>query len=1197
MKNIFLVLLLGFFLLDNLTLAEIPEPLCYWKLNGDLQGKLVDSSGNGYDTSAGEGAEFTPSPFGESLRLPSGVSYGAKKTDGFDQLHQVTIAAWVKPRQFTRFNGIFCKDDGDNRIIFTFKDYGRVLMLGVSIGRYWEADASIQPENLADGRWHFVAGSYDGEAYRIYIDGKLVKEFWRRGRMIAGGKAPLKIGKARRFRTPGGEFNGGLAELQVFPKALTGKQITELWEKNAPKVEAFNKQHLAKATKSLNFAEVNAKTFSETVIALQKHLSEKNFTPSAIDPLLDALQNKYPAECYQLTHVTKLLLADFVSPRQNFVTHIERLMPRYLEYLPLTPQQWAQQTPEQRKHWEAVKKLKHNFETLKKEVAKSGTGYWPHTHQATAMLIAMAPHILDRPHIREGVAPFVADPQTPETKQYTQAEADAMLQADWLFQADGKPSIARIRQEIDWTRQLAKRFGGDFSRQLKPLDVIEKKLASLPPEKLDKELYFAVRKIKREIFLSNPAIDFKSLLFVDGPLPQGSAWYHEARHRLSEMSMPGGRLLVLDGLNPNSPIRQLAPQAPLHGAFWRPDVSFDGKKILFCFRPHNEKSFHLYEIDADGKNLRQITFGNFTDLDPIYLPDGKILFSTTRAQTYVRCMPPTNGYVLARCDTDGKNLYILSRNSENDYLPSVMQDGRVIYTRWEYTDKPLWRAQSLWTMNPDGTQVSVYWGNQSVWPDLLKDARSIPGTSSVMFNGSAHHNWFAGCVGKLDVSKGRNFPEGLTKVTADIPWPESGDGPTDPLETKNYHASGKFLSYYSPYPLSEKDFLVSASPQLRGGPFSLYLMDTDGNRELIYRGAHNIFHAIPLAAREKPPVLPDRVEWPTWKERLTPKPGYFFSNNVYEGVPKELVGKAKYLRVMNIIPKTYTFWDRREYTSGGPTVSLVQTDGVKNIIGTVEIEKDGSVSFEAPSGMALHFQLLDENYCALQTMRSFTGVMPGEQRGCTGCHALGNIAPPSMDEQSAALRQAPQKITPPPWEDRTVDFQRYVQPVLDKYCGECHQGEGKAKKTLDLTSRTGWRNFKAPYRTLIGAPTWNRPYVPPKNPPPGFGIAKPLFVEGFDQRDPVGYTTPKPMTRLSYASPLIEIARTGKHPKHPEMRFKSVDAVSLRRLITWIDAMCPYYGEKEVRSLPDPDFPGVEWLPVRPRIKTAPVVVRPGPFQ
>jgi hypothetical protein len=199
----------------------------------------------------------------------------------------------------------------------------------------------------------------------------------------------------------------------------------------------------------------------------------------------------------------------------------------------------------------------------------------------------------------------------------------------------------------------------------------------------------------------------------------------------------------------------------------------------------------------------------------------------------------------------------------------------------------------------------MYWGNQSVWPDVMKVVRSIPGTRRVMFTGCGHHNWFAGSVGIIDPDKGFNFPKGLTKVTADVAWPEVGNGPTDPIESSQYHASGTYPAYYSPYPLSEREFLVSARRAGKvGDRFCLYLMDVDGNRELIYEGVYNIFHAQPLRVRTKPPAIHDRVIWPTKKENMHPKEGVIFSGNVYQGTPKELHGKAKYLRVIHIDPKT-----------------------------------------------------------------------------------------------------------------------------------------------------------------------------------------------------------------------------------------------------------------------------------------------------
>ena len=193
-----------------------------------------------------------------------------------------------------------------------------------------------------------------------------------------------------------------------------------------------------------------------------------------------------------------------------------------------------------------------------------------------------------------------------------------------------------------------------------------------------------------------------------------------------------------------------------------------------------------------------------------------------------------------------------------------MNDGRIVYTRWEYTDKPLWRAQKLWTVNPDGTQVLMYWGNQSVWPDLMKDARNIPGSRRVMFTGSAHHNWFSGSVGIIDPDAGPQLPRGPDQDHRRRALARMRQWPGGPRRIARAITQRRLRAYYSPYPLSEQDFLVSAN---RGGKFVLYLMDVDGNRELIYEGTHHVLHAMPLKPRPKPPVMPDRVAWPTAEER------------------------------------------------------------------------------------------------------------------------------------------------------------------------------------------------------------------------------------------------------------------------------------------------------------------------------------------
>jgi len=1162
--------------------------LAYWTFDEDSEAVVRDASGNGQDASSLGGQGRFPrveGVYGSAVNFSGHHMLGVPAKPDFAAVRKLSLSAWVLPVTLDkeRYREIFRKEDGDQRVLFSFQEFGRVLSFGLNAGGYAECDAAITPAQLLDGSWHHCAATFDGKTMRVYLDGKEIGALERSGALAAGGSAPGCIGSSN-----GGEcYQGAMDDLRIYKDALTADDVATLYRHGLKAQEKFHRD----AEADLQAFFTAGKTFAETLAASRRRFAASAIpaTPRLLAALRLRLKAAFPGDFDRFVAATGLSPVDYVVARGNSFNLREagRLVEMMVEYKPLTEAQWRRQSPADLARWKEAEAIEQRFEALKAQ--GDAAAFAPDWLE---VMLEAAKRVTLRPYVQEAVAPYVK-PSTPETRNPTPDEARQALERDWLHQADHNPSPERIESEIAWTRALADRIQredrlkagldarADFSVELGELEKIERQLAAP-----SRDAYFKVREIKRRIAFKNPVVDFTRLLFVDMPFPQGSEWPHETRHRLGYMAVPGGRLLILDGLSPEGKLTQLMPQPPFHGSFWRPDLSWDATRVLFCFKPHNEKSFHLYEIGVDGSGLRQLTDGPYDDFDPIYLPDGEhIVFSTTRGHTYVRCMPPTNAYVLARCDRDGRNIYLISANNEPDYLPSVMNDGRLVYTRWEYTDKPLWRAQGLWTVNPDGTHVSTLWGNQSVWPDLLKDARSIPGSRRVMFTGSAHHNWFSGSVGIITPGDGFNFPAGLTKVTADVAWPESGNGPIDPIESPDYHRSGTYSAYYSPHPLSERDFLVSAN---RGGKFVLYLMDTDGNRELIYEGVNNVFHAIPLKPRPRPPVIEDRVEWPTREDRLSPKDGVIYSGNVYSGAPDELRGKARFLRILSIDHKTYTYWHKRPYLSTGPVVSAVQSEGVKRVLGTVPIEADGSVSFHAPSGIPLHFQLLDERQRALQTMRSFVNVMPGERRGCLGCHELHSVAPEPY-ARTAAIQRQPSSITPPPWGSDTVSWDRYVRPILDKHCAKCHTGDGKGKAKVDMTPRPGGLGFDETYWLFTGRPAWGAAYAPPKNPPPGFGIADMLMVEGYDQRDPRGYETPPPMTRLSYKSRLIDTASSGKHN---DVRLPPDD---LLRLILWVDAMCPYLGDEEVRAIDDPEFQGVDWLAIRPRIKTAPRIVRPGP--
>ena len=135
---------------------------------------------------------------------------------------------------------------------------------------------------------------------------------------------------------------------------------------------------------------------------------------------------------------------------------------------------------------------------------------------------------------------------------------------------------------------------------------------------------------------------------------------------------------------------------------------------------------------STASGLRRLTSGPYDDYEPTYLPDGGIVFVSTRCQCWVNCWMTQVG-VLYRCDADGGNIRRLSHNAEHDNTPAVLPDGRILYTRWEYVDRSQVEFHHLWTINPDGSGEMIYYGNMH--PGIVMiDAKPIPNSRNVLVN-------------------------------------------------------------------------------------------------------------------------------------------------------------------------------------------------------------------------------------------------------------------------------------------------------------------------------------------------------------------------------------------------------------------------------------------------------------------------------
>ena len=507
----------------------------------------------------------------------------------------------------------------------------------------------------------------------------------------------------------------------------------------------------------------------------------------------------------------------------------------------------------------------------------------------------------------------------------------------------------------------------------------------------------------------------------------------------------------------------------------------------------------------------------------------------------------------------------------------------MIYSRWEYSDKPLWRLQKLWTTNQDGTGTAHFWGNQSVWPDHLSEPRPIPGSRRVMFSGVAHHDWWSGSIGIIDPEKGRDFPHGLTKVTADLRWPEVSPPPEDPKEAADYHASGRFTGYKTAYPLSEEDFLVSARGRGRQVP-----PVPDGRarqpRPDLRGPVTTSGTPCPSSRGRVPPSQPDRVAWPgTGKDRKPVEPGVFFSADVCQGVPDLPRGTVKYLRVFQLDYKTYSTWNktlpplrpgRVDRAGGGREADPLRGAGRGRRLGVLQGPGRTLAVLPAP-GRRPPLPADDAEFHRADARRA-AGLrrLPRDaQHGAAAAGRAGHAAParPSFRRRPGAREHQLRAVRP-----------AGAGPLLR----EVPPGQGAGRRPSRTSHlRPGHNVFKEPYLTLVGPAGWG-------NPVGGGGpaTASPApfpWRAAYGQNDPAALATLRPMQYLSPASRLVELASSGKHYD------VKADPLSLRRLIAWVDACCPFMGEEELRALGDPSFPGIERLPIRPRVATAPVVERP----
>jgi hypothetical protein len=681
--------------------------------------------------------------------------------------------------------------------------------------------------------------------------------------------------------------------------------------------------------------------------------------------------------------------------------------------------------------------------------------------------------------------------------------------------AAGPPEAVALRKAI---ADLTKTFGARYPNGQALLGRLDALESSASWSRADFE------KLQREALIANPLVSGQPLVYVVRGQYQRDHHNTETMFQTDECNTnsyrPGGPLKAIDLARDGATRVVVDPGA--EGLVRDPDVHFDGKRIVFSMRKSVRDNYHIYEVQADGSKLKTLTSAaGIFDIDPFYLPDDDIVCTSSREPKYCMCNMHIMGN-LFRMDGDGANIHQIGKSTLHEGHGSLLPDGRLVYTRWEYVDRNFGNAQGLWTSNPDGTNHAGYYGNNTPSGGVVLDARAIPETDLILgILGSCHDRpW--GALAILDRTRGvdgqapilRTWPAESIRHVADPGTPNGG-----------FDSFGHVpLKYEDPYPLSDKYFLCSRMTG-EGEKMGIYLLDVFGNEILLHTEGAGCYDPMPLGPRPRPPVIPTRRNYKNLD-------GYVYVQNVYEGTHMKDVkpGSVKFLRVVESPEKR--FWTEPAWGGQGaerPGMNWHDFNN-KRILGTVPVEADGSACFAMPSDRFVYFQLLDKDGMMIQSMRSGTMVQSGEWSGCVGCHDDRRAAPPpSLTNMNlTALKRPPARLQGWYGPARMFNYRTEVQPVFDKHCVSCHDYGKSAGKKLNLAGDRGVI-FNASYVDL-----WTK---------------KAISVVGAGPAE-----IQQAYSWGSHASKLTKF-REGAN-KHSGVKLTPEE---MNRIVTWVDLNAPYY--------------------------------------
>jgi len=531
-----------------------------------------------------------------------------------------------------------------------------------------------------------------------------------------------------------------------------------------------------------------------------------------------------------------------------------------------------------------------------------------------------------------------------------------------------------------------------------------------------------IERVRRTILLDTPFLRRHRLLVAKGNVGFASNW--EAPNRIGE------EIVLFD---PNAATNACTTLVKSRLSDF--DLHWDADRVLFS----DGHAVKEVRISAPG-SVRTVSKSDpeVNHYDVCYLPSGKILSACNACWQTVPCVGAWNVGNLHLMEADGSGERRITYDQDHSWNPTVMEDGNVMFTRWEYADIPHYFSRLVMRMKPDGTGQMEFYGSNSYWPNSMFWPRQIPGSpTEFVCIVSGHHGVNrAGHIYVFDTRKGRHEADGVVRRIT------GRDTKTEPI-IKDQLVTDVWPKFAAPFPLAEDAdhkgagtyFLVSRQSNSSSG-WDLCLADAFDNLTPILeaRPGGNWMGARPVQERPLPRVIPDMVD-------TNRTDAHLYLVDIYrggglKGFPK---GSIKALRLA-----TFNY---RHFGNGG-TYNCAWEGGwdVKRVLGTVPVDADGSAFFRVPANTPVFVQPLDAEGKAQAVMRSWYNAMPGEVGSCVGCHEEQNSIPPV--QIARAVKRAPSEITPFQGPARGFSFEAEIQPILSRRCVGCHDAKAEAEKGI-----------------------------------------------------------------------------------------------------------------------------------------------------